>query len=206
MGQNPGNLIGSPVHPQAKTMIRSLVPSTQTSSVPQSIHGSTMVTSTWTTSAPPISPTQASSVLQGVNGPNHDNVHVHPDLTVPLSKPMITSTQTSSVPNSICGSTVSIHGPTVTTSTQTSSFPQSIHSPTVITATRRLPLRKPTAHITSYDWGSEHRLMAADVPRLPSLVFPCEANPDRFRYLFEFVWWYQLPLTQDLVQTMADIS
>ena len=39
------------------------------------------------------------------------------------------------------------------------------HGPTMITST--LPLKKPTAHITSYGWGSEHRLMVADVP-LPS--------------------------------------
>ena len=53
--------------------------------------------------------------------------------------------------------------------------------------------------------------MTADVPRLPSLVVPCEANPDLFRYLdtrylFEFVWRYQLPLTQDFFEAMADIS
>ena len=66
-------------------------------------------------------------------GQHHDFVRcaVHP-----WASTMITSTQTSSVPHSICGSTVSIHGPTMIMSKQTSSFPQSIHSPTVITVTQ----------------------------------------------------------------------
>ena len=46
--------------------------------------------------------------------------------------------------------------------------------------------------------------MAADVPALPSLVVPCETSPDLFRYLLEIVWRYQLPLTQDFIQAMAD--
>ena len=33
-----------------------------------------------------------------------------------------------------------------------------------------------------------------------------EVNPDLYRYLFAFVWRYQLPLAQDFVQAMADIS
>ena len=33
-----------------------------------------------------------------------------------------------------------------------------------------------------------------------------EVNPDLYRYLFAFVWRYQLPLAQDFIQAMADIS
>lgn len=33
-----------------------------------------------------------------------------------------------------------------------------------------------------------------------------EVNPDLYRYLFAFVWQYQLPLAQDFIQAMADIS
>ena len=88
---------------------------------------------------------------------------------------MISTTQTSSFPQSM-------HGSTMITSTQTSSFPQSIHSPTVTTATQTSGAEK--ANGTCYIiWDSEHKLMTADVPRLPSLVVPCEALPDLFRYL-----------------------
>ena len=66
----------------------------------------------------------------------------------PRAKTKTTSIQTSSfpspesVPRSICRSTVSIHGPTMITSKQTSSFPQSIHSPTVISTTQTSSAQK----------------------------------------------------------------
>ena len=143
MGQNHGNvhpdLIRSPVHPWAKTMITS----TQTSSVPQSIHGSLIL----------LSPTVTLSHPGLILSPEHLWVNrPHPGLIRfperPRAKTKTTSIQTSSfpspesVPRSICRSTVSIHGPTMITSTQTSSFPQSIHSPTVISTTQTSSAQK----------------------------------------------------------------
>ena len=120
---------------------------------------------------------------------------VNPDITVPQSK--IRS-------RSICSSTVSIHEPTMITSTQTSSFPQSIHSPTVISATQTFSAQK--ADGICYIILQGPRAETDGGSRPASLVFPCEANPDLFRHLSEFVWRYQLPLAQDFTQAMADTS
>ena len=123
---------------------------------------------------------------------------VNQDLTVPQSK--IRS-------RSICSSTVSIHEPTMITSTQTSSFPQSIHSPTVISATQTAQTSSAQkANDTCYIILQGPRAETDGGSRPASLVFPCEANPDLFRHLSEFVWRYQLPFTQDFIQAMADTS
>ena len=92
----------------------------------------------------------------------------HPFCRTSMGQNKITSIQTSpfpnpkSVPRTICRSSMSIHGPTMISSTQTWSFPQSIHSPTWISATQTSSAQK--ANGTYYIWDSEHRRMAADVP------------------------------------------
>ena len=106
------------------------------------------------------------------------NRHVIPSISHPFCRVSMGQNQNCVNPDpqskirscSICSSTVSIHGPTMITSTQTSSFPRSIHSPTMISANQTAQTssaQKPTAHVTSYCRDPEHRLMATVVP-LPS--------------------------------------
>ena len=90
-----------------------------------------------------------------------------------------------------------LHGLAMITST-TSSVPKSIHRPTVIRSTQTSSAQK-VAYITGTQ--NDDRWWRTAQNFLPSTL-----NPDLFRYLFAFVWRYQLLLTQDFIQALADTS
>ena len=73
-------------------------------------------------------------------------------------------------------------------------------------AVKRRANKRPAAYITGTQSIDRYWQTAQDfIPATLHAKHAKEVNPDLYRYLFAFVWRYQLPLAQDFIQALADM-